>query len=532
MQLTGEQIIASHFSKTESETFQAVNPVDGQSLETIYCEATSEEIDQAVKKAEEAFRIYRKKTGKERAAFLERIGEEIMALGDDLLIRCEQETGLPKGRLQGERARTVNQLKLFADLLREGSWVDARIDTADPNRTPLPKPDVRQMHIALGPVGIFGASNFPLAFSVAGGDTSSALAAGCSIVVKAHPSHPGTSEMVGRAIVKAAEATGMPEGVFSLLQGKTPFVGMSIVNHPLIKAIGFTGSFKGGKALFDAAAKREEPIPVYAEMGSINPLFILPGALKERSQKIAEGFVSSVTLGVGQFCTNPGVVFSLQSEEAKDFAEKASELIAKAETGAMLNEHIGKGYQQQTAKFSKAEGVEVLAQSPASKAAVPAQAYIFKTDVQNFLKNPALSEEAFGPSSFLVAAQDRAELLKAAENLEGHLTATLQATEEDVREYQNLIAILERKVGRLIINGFPTGVEVCHSMVHGGPFPATTDARTTSVGTAAIKRFSRPVCYQNFPQFALPDELKNENPLGIWRMLNGQTTKEDASSKP
>lgn len=529
MQLTGEHIIASHFSKSGTETFRATNPANGEALETIYCEASSDEIDQAVKKAEGAFRIYRKKTGKERAAFLERIGEEIMVLGDDLLTLCEQETGLPQGRLQGERARTVNQLKLFADLLREGSWVDARIDTADPNRTPLPKPDIRQMQIALGPVGIFGASNFPFAFSVAGGDTASALAAGCSIVVKGHPSHPGTSEMVGRAIVKAAEATDMPEGVFSLLQGRTPFVGMSIVNHPLIKAIGFTGSFRGGKALFDAAAKREEPIPVYAEMGSINPVFILPGALKERNQKIAEGFVSSVTLGAGQFCTNPGVVFSLDSEEAERFALKASELITKAETGPMLNENIGKGYREQVEKFSKVEGVKILAQSPASNVAIPSQAYIFKTDAQNFIKNPDLSEEAFGPSSLLVAAQDRAELLKAAENMEGHLTATLQATEEDIKEYQDLIAILERKVGRLLINGFPTGVEVGHSMVHGGPFPATTDARSTSVGSAAIKRFSRPVCYQNFPQFALPDELKDDNPLNIWRMLNGQFTKESIS---
>lgn len=525
MQLTGEQIIASHFSKTDKESFQAFNPVNGQSLEPVYYEASSAEIDQAIKKAEEAFRIYRKKTGKERAAFLERIGEEIMALGDDLLTRCEQETGLPQGRLQGERARTVNQLKLFADLLKEGSWVDARIDTADPDRKPLPKPDLRQMQIALGPVGIFGASNFPFAFSVAGGDTASALAAGCSVVVKGHPSHPGTSEIVGRAIVKAAEATGMPAGVFSLLHGRTPFVGMSIVNHPLIKAIGFTGSFRGGKALFDAAAKREEPIPVYAEMGSINPVFILPGALKERRQKIVEGFVNSVTLGAGQFCTNPGVVFSLQSEEAETFALNASELITQVETGAMLNENIGKGYREQVEKFSKAEGVKVLAQSPASNVAVPSQAYIFKTDAQNFIKNPDLSEEAFGPSSLLVTAQDHADLLKAAENMEGHLTATLQATEEDIKEYQDLIAILERKVGRLIINGFPTGVEVSHAMVHGGPYPATTDARTTSVGTAAIKRFTRPVCYQDFPQFALPEELWDNNPLNIWRLLNGQFSK-------
>lgn len=529
MQLTGENIIASDFSKANGEAFQAVNPVDGKALDITFGEAGSGEIDNAIKKAEEAFRVYRKKSGKEKAAFLERIGEEIMALGDELLIRCQQETGLPQGRLQGERARTVNQLKLFADLLREGSWVGARIDTADPSRTPLPKPDIRQTHIALGPVGIFGASNFPFAFSVAGGDTASALAAGCSIVVKGHPSHPGTSEMVGRAIVKAVQATGMPEGVFSLLQGKTPFVGMSIVNHPLIKAIGFTGSFRGGKALFDAAAKRDEPIPVYAEMGSINPVFVLPGAMKERGKQIAEGLVNSVILGAGQFCTNPGVVMSLQSEEAGEFIRQTSELIEKAETGAMLNENICRGYREGTEKFSKTEGVKVLAQGNPSQDAMPSQSYIFSTSAHNFLTNPDLSEEVFGPSSLHVAAQNREELLKVAENMEGHLTATIQASEEDIRENQDLIAVLERKVGRLIINGFPTGVEVGHAMVHGGPFPATTDARTTSVGTAAVQRFSRPVCYQDFPQFALPDELKDANSLGIWRLINGQFTQENVS---
>ncbi len=526
MPLTGEQIIASHFAKTETEAFQGINPVSGQPLDTNFYEASREEIDRAIRKAEEAFRIYRKKSGSEKAAFLERIGEEIMAMGDELLLRCEQETGLPQGRLQGERARTVNQLKLFADLLREGSWVDARIDTAEPDRQPLPKPDVRQMHIALGPVGIFGASNFPLAFSVAGGDTASALAAGCSIVVKGHPSHPGTSEMVGRAIVKAAEATGMPEGVFSLLQGKTPFVGMSIVNHPLIKAIGFTGSFRGGKALFDAAAKREEPIPVYAEMGSINPVFILPGALKVRGQQIAEGLVGSINLGVGQFCTNPGVVLSLQSDEAENFQQQVSRLMEKASAGAMLNESIQKGYREGTQKFSQMEGVTVLAQGHPSDVAFASQPHVFGTSAAHFINQPDLSEEVFGPSSLLVTAQDKSELLKAAEQLEGHLTATLHATEEDLREYHDLIAILERKVGRLLVNGFPTGVEVCHAMVHGGPFPATTDARTTSVGTAAIERFSRPVCYQSFPQTALPDALKDANPLGIWRLLDGQMTKD------
>lgn len=525
MNLTGKHIIGAEFVASNGKDFYGINPASGERLNTTFHEAGKQEVDQAVQKAEEAFWIYRKKSGVEKADFLERIGEEIMALGDALLERGEQETGLPNARLQNERTRTVNQLKMFANLLREGSWVGARVDKADPNRTPLPKPDIRQMQIALGPVGIFGASNFPFAFSVAGGDTASALAAGCCVVVKAHPSHPSTSEMVGGAIVNAIKAVGMPKGVFSLLQGNSPLVGMEIVNHPLIKAIGFTGSFAGGKALFDAAATRKEPIPVYAEMGSINPVFVLPGALKSRGQKIAEGYVKSLTLGGGQFCTNPGVLFSLQSQETEPFVTSASQLIKESSTGPMLNERISKAYQEQIDKFGQTEGVTVVAKSAVSAAAFAYHACIFKTTADHYMRNPSLSEEAFGPSSLLVTAQDKHQLEQVARSLEGHLTATLQATEEDMQEYQELIEILERKVGRLIINGFPTGVEVCHAMVHGGPFPATTDARTTSVGTEAIKRFCRPICYQDFPQQSLPDELKDETPPKIWRLFDGNFTK-------
>ncbi len=436
--------------------------------------------------------------------------------------RCQQETGLPTGRLQGERGRTVNQLKLFAQLLRDGWWVNARIDTAQPNREPLPKPDIRQMQIALGPVAIFGASNFPLAFSVAGGDTASALAAGCTIVVKGHPAHPGTSELVGRAIVRAAEATGMPKGVFSLVQGTTLAVGQALVKHPLIKAVGFTGSFRGGKALFDAANQRDEPIPVYAEMGSINPVFVLPGALQERSAQIAEGLVGSVTLGVGQFCTNPGLVTSIASADTDMLLAKTQEGMAAAQTGTMLTERISEAYHEGAHRMGQAPGVETAGESKPSDGAAPATAYVFRTTAEDFMKNKDLSEEVFGPATLHVTAQHKEELLALARQLNGHLTATLHATEDDLREYAELISILERKVGRLLINGFPTGVEVCHSMVHGGPYPATTDARTTSVGTLAIQRFSRPVCYQNFPPFALPDELKDDNPLGIWRLVDGE----------
>jgi len=526
MELTGQQFIGNQQSNQNTKTFQAVNPNTGEALETNFHEATTGEVDEAVQKAEKAFQIYRKKSGVEKAGFLDKIGEEIMNLGDALIQRCMQETGLPEARLQGERGRTVNQLKLFAQLLREGSWVDARIDTAQPDRQPLPKPDVRQMHIALGPVGIFGASNFPLAFSVAGGDTASALAAGCSIVVKAHPAHPGTSEMIGRAIVKAAEAEGMPEGVFSLVHGASHEVGMAIVQHSLIKAVGFTGSFRGGKALYDAAVKREEPIPVYAEMGSINPVFVLPGALKKRGEKIAQGLAGSVTLGVGQFCTNPGVVMSLQSDEAENLISQTGKHLSEVAAGTMLTAGIKKAYASGVEKFKGVSEVAVVANGKDEDGESKGQAHILRTTASNFLQHPELSEEVFGPSTLAVSANSKEELLKVAQNLDGHLTATIHGTEEDLEEFSELVAVLERKVGRLLFNGFPTGVEVCHSMVHGGPYPATTDSRTTSVGTAAIVRFARPLCYQDFPQSLLPEELKNENPLEIWRLVNGEFTKD------
>lgn len=526
MQITGQQLIGFSTSKEGNNNFKAVNPATGASLSTEFQEATSEEIEKAIQLAEDAFIVYRKKSGKEKAAFLEQIGAEIMEVGDALIKRCMEETGLPEARLQGERGRTVNQLKLFATLLREGSWIDARIDTAIPDRQPIPKPDIRQIKIALGPVGIFGASNFPLAFSVAGGDTASALAAGCPVIVKAHPAHPGTSEMVAAAIIQAGKKRGMPEGVFSMVQGASVEVGMAIVKHPLIKAIGFTGSFKGGKAIYDAAVSRVEPIPVYAEMGSTNPVFILPRALKERKHDIAKGLVNSVTLGVGQFCTNPGVVVALESDETNEFLKDTGTLFSDSNGGAMLTENIKKAFDSGINNFTKTEGVNVLAKGKSSENPCGGTAYLLKTNGETFLNNINLSEEVFGPSTLAITASNKAELIALAERLHGHLTATLIATPEDLEEYHSLVMILERKVGRLLINGFPTGVEVCYSMFHGGPFPATTDSRTTSVGTAAIERFVRPIAYQDFPQQLLPDELKNENPLEIWRWVNGNLTKE------
>ena len=448
--------------------------------------------------------------------------KEILALGDDLLERCNKETGLPLARLTGERGRTVNQLKLFAELLKEGSWVEARIETAIPDRQPLPKPDIRSMYKALGPVGVFGASNFPLAFSVAGGDTASALAAGCTVIFKAHPAHPGTCELAASAIIKAVKKTNMPDGTFSMVHGRSTDVGMAIVNHPLIKAIGFTGSYKGGKAIYDAAVKRPEPIPVYAEMGSTNPVFILPGAMKDRKEEIAKGLAASVTLGVGQFCTNPGLVFLEDSKETEEFQKSAMESFVSINAGTMLTSSIQNAYQNGINNITSKQGVQLLAEGKTSDAVGEGRAYLFETNTDNFLSNENLEEEIFGPSTLIITADNNEKLLKAAHKLHGHLTITLHATKEDLENYKDLISVLERKAGRLIINGFPTGVEVCHSMVHGGPFPATTDSRTTSVGTLSINRFVRPISYQNFPDELLPDELKNDNPLGIWRLVNGE----------
>jgi 2,5-dioxopentanoate dehydrogenase len=529
MNLTGYNLIGDRESGRNKHTFCARNPATQVELGIKFHEAVAGEVNDAVMLARKAFDDFRSKSNEERALFLETIADNILALGDNLTGRCMNETALPEPRLTGERMRTINQLKLFASVVREGSWVDARIDTALPHRQPVPKPDIRQMQIPLGPVGIFGASNFPLAFSVAGGDSASALAAGCPVVVKAHPLHPGTSELVGRAIIKAAKETGMPEGVFSLIQGTSVDVGMAIVNHPEIKAIGFTGSFKGGKAIFDAANKREVPIPVFAEMGSINPVFILPGALKERGETIARSLIGSVALGVGQFCTSPGVVVLEESDNSKSFLRTLKTYNSEIPAGTMLSERIKENYSKGVQNLLNTRGVELLSSGRAEDTGNSVSTNLFATDLETFRKNPSLSEEVFGPSTVAVSANDKAQILEMSEELEGHLTVTIHGTDTDLAEYADLIKILEQKAGRLICNGFPTGVEVCHSMVHGGPFPATTASQSTSVGTAAIRRFTRPVCYQDFPQMLLPDQLKDGNPLRIWRMVNGEFAKDQAS---
>lgn len=512
----------------DARQFRGMNPANGSELEPDFTEASKEQIDQALARAEQAFHVYRRKKPEEIAAFLEAIATEIEALGDELLQRANEETALPLARLTGERGRTTGQLRMFAELVREGSWVEATIDRAEPERKPLPKPDLRRMLIPLGPVVVFGASNFPLAFSVAGGDTASALAAGNPVVVKAHPSHPGTSELVAGAIVAAARKTNMPDGVFALVHGINPEVSVALVEHSATKAVGFTGSQRAGRALFDAGARRAEPIPVYAEMGSTNPVFVLPGALRENAEQFADGLTKSVTLGVGQFCTNPGLVVGLKSESMEDFVGHMNNMIASAAPATMLNAGILRSYEQGIERLRKIDRLQI-AQSATPSEATRTQAapHAFSTDAETFLAHHEhLSEEVFGPSTVIISCRDRAELEKVAESLAGHLTATIYGTPEDLVEYAWLVALLENKVGRLLFNNFPTGVEVAHAMQHGGPYPATTDARSTSVGSYAIKRFARPLCYQNFPQEALPLELRDRNERGIWRLVDGKWTKE------
>jgi 2,5-dioxopentanoate dehydrogenase len=510
---------------SNTEKFFAVNPINNSILEGTYCNASESQINEVVQKAQEAFEVYRKKDKETIAKFLECIGEEILNLGDALIERCHLETALPIARLQGERGRTIGQLNLFASVVREGSWVDARIDTSIPDRLPLPKSDIRHQLIPLGPVAVFGASNFPLAFSVAGGDTASALASGCSVVVKAHPAHPGTSEMVAQAIETAVQKCSLPEGTFSLIHGNVNEVSEILVQHLLIKAVGFTGSYQGGKALFNLANSRPEPIPVFAEMGSTNPIFILPGAIVDRGAEIASGLAASITQGVGQFCTNPGLSFVVSSNKSDLFYEQIGAKISEISAGVMLTPNIKKSFENGVNRINEINQVEQLATGIVVNEPNAATPIIFKTSIENYFNNQSLSEENFGPSSILVEVDSKEGIIKAAKNLKGHLTATVIGNLNDFEEYKELFAILELKVGRVLINGYPTGVEVCHSMVHGGPYPATTASQSTSVGTNAIKRFVRPICFQDFPDELLPSALQHSNPLNIWRLVNGNLEK-------
>ena len=524
------QIIGYSRSGEGKEVFYSYNPARQCNNDYFFHKVITHEINDAVEKAHAAFRVYKKKSGAEKAFFLKTIAEEIMNAGDELITVCCSETALLPARIEGERSRTVNQLNMFAALLIEGSWVDARIDTAIPDRTPVAKPDLRFMHIPLGPVVVFGASNFPLAFSVAGGDTVSALAAGCPVIVKAHPAHPATSAIVGRAIQTAAYKTNMPDGVFSLLFDDGIEAGLQLVKHPNVKAVGFTGSFKAGKALFDIAVSRPEPIPVYAEMSSTNPVFVLPRAIQERGDEIAAGYAASVTLGTGQFCTNPGVL--VHQDNHKGFAQLLKVSFEKTNGGVMLTPGILNAYTKGIHQYMTVPGVEQLAVSMPVSAIDSNQAnpVLLQTNGTVFNDTPGLSEEIFGPGSIVINVAGKKEMLDTAEKLTGQLTVTVHGTEEDLIEYSDLLNIIEQKAGRIIINGFPTGVEVCSAMVHGGPFPSTTDSKTTSVGTAAIYRFTRPLCYQNMPQSLLPPELQNKNILSIYRLIDGERTMKDIIS--
>lgn len=498
----------------------AINPANGEKLSPDTISATDLEVQRALELAEKAFCTYRHKTGSEKAVFLRAIASNIESSVDEIAERGPLETGLPEARMRGESGRTMGQLRLFADLLDEGSWVDARIETADPDRAPIPKVDLRSMLTGLGPVAVFCASNFPLAFSVAGGDTASALAAGCPVVVIAHKSHPGLAEIVANAIQKAAEQTGMPEGVFSLLYGGGRTVGKAVVTAPEIKAVGFTGSFAGGKALMDLAAERPEPIPVFAEMSAINPVAILPNAIAVEAEAVslATAASGSLTMGVGQFCTNPGVFF-LPAEGAEAFTEKFIQLTSETAEATMLNAGICEAYNDATSMIKAQPNVETLLDVSAEAFGAGAPS-IFRTTAAEFINNEKLSEEMFGPATLLVTYRDNDELLALANSISGQLTTSIHGSSDD--DFSDLIEIFDRKSGRVIFNQFPTGVEVCSSMVHGGPFPSTSDGRSTSVGTMAILRYTRAVSYQNLPQKNLPLELRDGNPMGIKRMVDGK----------
>lgn len=524
--ISGRSLIGSRQGSAGGEFQYATDPTNGQRLEPAFSAPSAEEVELAVQMAADAFPAFRRTSGIERARLLRKIAENIETITPDIVERAGKETALPQARLQSETARTCGQLRLFAQVAEDGSWVNARIDRADSSRKPLPKPDIRSMLHPLGPVVVFGASNFPLAFSVAGGDTASALAGGNPVIVKAHAAHPGTSELVGHAVQEAVRDCGLPEGVFSLLFGSGTQVGTKLMKHPLVKAGGFTGSRIAGRTLMDIAASRPEPIPFYAEMSSTNPVFILPGVLREKREQIAAGLHGSFTLGAGQFCTKPGMVFLPQGAEASQLAQELSQLVSGSAPFHLLTKTIHDSYASAIAKRKSLDHVSVVAEAPCSGVeGFAAGSLVFETDAETFLGSN-LESEIFGPTTLLVHHSSHAQVIAIAHSLEGHLTATIHGTEQDLRDFADLIAVLETKVGRLIFNGFPTGVEVTHAMVHGGPYPSTSDGRSTSVGTQAIFRFTRLVCYQNFPDTALPNELQDSNPLGVWRMIDGQMSRD------
>ena len=519
--INGDMLIGGAAVHGSASTFRAVNPATGLATGPAFGAGTAADVERAATLAQQAFDSYRETTLDQRAKFLEQIASNILDLGPALIECAMEESGLPQARLEGERGRTVGQLRLFAKVVRDGRWLAATLDSALPDRAP-PRPDLRLRRIALGPVAVFGASNFPLAFSVAGGDTASALAAGCPVVVKAHGAHPGTSELVGRAVQAAVAACRLPEGVFSMLHGDGRTIGQALVSHPAIKAVGFTGSRQGGMALVRTAAGRDEPIPVYAEMSSSNPMFLLPDALSRNARQIAAGFVDSLTLGAGQFCTNPGLAVALEGEALDAFCDAAATALQAKNAGTMLTPGIHAAFNQGVERLAKAGGVKLLGRGQSGAAACAGQAALFLTDADTFLAHDELAEEVFGASALIIRCNSMAQIHQLAEHLEGQLTASIFLTEDDRDAAVALLPVLERKAGRILVNGYPTGVEVSHAMVHGGPFPATSDSRSTSVGAGAIDRFLRPVSYQDLPAFLLPAALQDANPLDLWRVRDGE----------
>jgi NADP-dependent aldehyde dehydrogenase len=520
--ITGSMLVGATEVRGTEGVLRAWNPTTGREMEPDFAGGGRVEVNRACLLAQEAFDSYRETPLETRAQFLRAIAQGILDLGDKLVDRACAETGLPRGRIEGERARTVGQLELFASVVHEGRWIGATLDSPLPDRKPLPRPDLRLRKIALGPVAVFGASNFPLAFSVAGGDTASAFAAGCPVVVKSHPSHLGTSELVARVIQKAVADCGFHEGAFSLLVGQGNAIGQDLVQHPAIKAVGFTGSRLGGLSLMRIAAQRPEPIPVYAEMSSINPILLFPSVLTKNAETLAKSFVDSVTLGVGQFCTNPGIVFGLESDDFERFSSAAAQELSTRTAGTMLSPQIRSAYERGLKRLAATPDVQALARIEVPTGSCLGAPALFSTTAKQLMAEPETADEVFGPASILVACKTAGEMRSVLEQMPGQLTASLLLDEHDLDLALSLLPILERKVGRIVFNGYPTGVEVSYAMVHGGPFPATSDSKTTSVGANAIERFLRPVSYQNMPQTLIPASLQDSNPLKLWRVRDGK----------
>lgn len=499
--INGKHLIAGKWVAGDS-TFSS-SPAHGSSHQ--FAIGAPSHVDEAVQAAEKAFWSYGYAARTERAVLLRRIADEIDNRGGDITEIGTQETGLPAARLDGERGRTVGQLRLFADHIENGAYLDRRKDEALPERTPLPRPDLQLLQSPIGPVAVFGASNFPLAFSTAGGDTAAALAAGCPVIVKGHSAHPGTSEIVAQAIDVAISALGVDPGVFSLIQGGKRDVGQALVQHPLIKAVGFTGSLAGGRALFDLAMSRPEPIPFFGELGSVNPMFLLPGALASRAEELGSGWSGSLTMGAGQFCTNPGIAVVVDGEDADNFIRATSTALGTVEPQIMLTDGIADAYRSGASRVQHAAGVDSLVAKPSADR--QCDSYLFSVNYADWQQNTELSEEVFGPLGIVLRVENMEQMREVARDLQGQLTCTLHLDESDAEEARKLLPILERKAGRVLANGFPTGVEVCDAMVHGGPYPASTNFGATSVGTLSIRRFLRPVCYQNIPATVLPADL-------------------------